>query len=292
MSVVIPELPESTLAEVISLADELDALLTRRPRTTATPFDERRRALLSKHLGREVPEGIEPLTCIGDSNTMFFAGAERLRFVRYRRSAFWKPHWINRGLDLLPCFRVFHVGPATAWKAGDLGSSTRSREKIEILLKKDLKPGAKLLMSFGEIDCRIHMAKAVQAGGKIEDVVEKTAAKFVKLPAAIKARGFQHAIWAPPQIIPKDEKLSCPAFPFVGSWELRRDITYAYIERLKAHCAEHGIPCLSLAGLYHPRMEKAERSLFHDGTHLSQRLMPLALAELQKAGILEIPMTT
>ncbi|MCW1914314.1 SGNH/GDSL hydrolase family protein [Luteolibacter sp. GHJ8] len=285
----IPELPASTLAEVVSLADDLDALITRKPRTTATPFDERRRALLSKHLGREAPQGIEPITCLGDSNTMFFAGAERLRFIRYRRSAFWKPHWINRGLDLLPCFRVFHVGPATAWKAGDPGSSTRSREKIEILLKKDIKPGSRILMSFGEIDCRIHMAKAVKAGGKIEEVVEKTAAKFVKLPAEIAARGFKPAVWGPPQIIPKDEKLSSPTFPFIGSYEMRRDITYAYVERLKFHCAEQGIPFLSVAGLYHPREEKAERALFHDGTHLSQRLMPLALRELQKAGILQIP---
>lgn len=284
---VIPELPEPILAEVKALADDLDALITRKPRTTATPFDERRYKLLSAHLGREVKGPIEPLTCLGDSNTMFFAGAERLRFVRYRRSAFWKPHWINRGLDLLPCFRVFHVGPATAWKAGDLGSSTRSREKIEILLKKDIKPGSKILMSFGEIDCRIHMAKAVKAGGKIEEVVEKTAAKFVKLPEAIAARGFKPIVWGPPQIIPKDEKLSSPTFPFIGSWEMRRDITYAYIERLREHCEKAGITFLSVAGKYHDPMEKAERALFHDGTHLSQRLMPLALAELQKVGALE-----
>ena len=29
--------------------------------------------------------------------------------------------------------------------------------KIEILLKKDVKPGSRVLLSFGEIDCRIHM---------------------------------------------------------------------------------------------------------------------------------------
>ena len=197
----IAELPESTFAEVASLADDLDALITRKPRTTVTPYEERRYGLLSAHLGREVKGPLEPLPCIGDSNTMFFAGAERLRFIRYRRSAFWKPFWINRGLDLLPCFRVFHVGPATAWKAGDYGSST---------------------------------------------------------------------------------------FPFIGSWELRRDITYAFIERLREHCGRLGIPFLALAGKYHPPMEKAERFLFHDGTHLSQRLMPLALEELQKAGVLKL----
>ncbi|QJE98920.1 SGNH/GDSL hydrolase family protein [Luteolibacter luteus] len=285
----IPELPAPILAEVNALADDLDALITRKPRTTTTPCDERRYKLLSAHLGRELKGPIEPIPCLGDSNTMFFAGAERLRFIRYRRSAFWRPHWINRGLDLLPCFRVFHVGPATAWKAGDLGSSTRSREKIDILLKKDIKPGSKIIMSFGEIDCRIHMAKAVKGGANIDDVVEKTAAKFVKLPQEIAALGFLPIIWGPPQIIPKDEKLSSPTFPFIGSWEMRRDITYAYIARLREHCEESGIPFLSIAGMYHPPQEKADRALFHDGTHLSQRLMPLALSELQKAGVLQIP---
>lgn len=284
----IPELPADTLAEVVSLADDLDALLTRKPRTKAPPFDQRRRALLEKHLGHPLSGPVEPLTCIGDSNTMFFAGAERLRFIRYRRSAFWKPHWINRGLDLLPCFRVFHVGPATAWKAGDPGSSTRSREKIEILLKKDLKPGSRVLLSFGEIDCRIHMAKAVIAGGKIDEVVEKTAAKFVRLPQAIAARGFRPVVWGPPQIIPKDENLTSPTFPFIGSWELRRDITYAYTARLREHCEKAGIPMIALAGLYHPPSEKADIKLFHDSTHLSQRLMPRALSELQKAGVLDL----
>lgn len=286
----IPELPESTLAELASLADALDPLITRKPRTKATPFDERRRALLAKHLGRALPQELELITCIGDSNTMFFAGAERLRFIRYRRSALWKPHWINRGLDLLPCFRAFHIGPTTAWKAGDKGSSTRAREKLEILLKKDVKPGGKVLLSIGEIDCRIHMAKTIKAGkSSIEDAVEKTAAKFIKLLVELKERGYRPALWALPQIVPKDEKLSSPTFPFVGSYELRRDITYAYLERLKAHCGENGIPCVSILGMYHPPMEKATREFFHDGTHLSQRLMPLALRELEKAGVLEIP---
>ena len=283
---VIAKLPEPTLAEIIALADARDELLTRKPRTTASALDERRLTLLSSHLGRPANQTDAPLTCIGDSNTMFFAGAERLRFIRYRRSAFWKPQWINRGLDLLPCFRVFHVGPATAWKAGDLGSSTRSREKIEILLRKDVRPESKILLSFGEIDCRIHMAKAVLGGKKIDEVISATASKYIKLPQSLASRGYRPIVWGPPQVIPKDEALNSPTFPFIGPWTLRRDITYAYIEKLRSLCAESGIPFVALAGLYHDPMEKAERELFHDGTHLSQRLMPLALSELQKVDAL------
>ncbi|MEM1085267.1 MAG: hypothetical protein AAGI48_14235 [Verrucomicrobiota bacterium] len=281
-----PPLSEELHAEIEALSDELDAILTKRPRRPAPQFDARRRALLARHLGHDAPVSTEPLTCIGDSNTMFFAGAERIRFIRYRRSALLKPYWINRGLDLLPCFRVFHVGPATAWKAGDHGSSTRSREKLEILLRKDLAPGSKLLISFGEIDCRIHMAKQVLGGKDLATVVEATAAKFVKLPAWIQSQGFKPLVWAPPQIIPKDETLSSPTFPFVGPWELRRDITYAYIERLEHHCGKLGIPVIALAGKYNPPEEKADLSFFHDGVHLSQRLMPLALRELSNVGYL------
>lgn len=268
-----------------SLADSLDAARSRRPRRHFPQFDERRHTLLEEHLGHPLAPITEPIPCLGDSNTMFFAGAERLRFIHYRRVGLWKFYWINRGLDLLPLFRVFHVGPATAWKAGDFGSSTRSREKIELLVQRDLLPGTKLILSFGEIDCRIHMARQVKEGRDIASVTRATAEKFLRLPVELKRRGFRPLVWGPPQIIPKPEKLDVP-FPYVGPWEMRRDITYAYIEALREGCASEGIPFAALAGRYHPRAERAERFCFHDGTHLSQCLMPLALRELAATGFL------
>ncbi len=74
----------------------------------------------------------------------------------------------------------------------------------------------------------------------------------------------------------------------VGPYELRRDITFAYTERLTAHCQRLGIPVVSIAGKYHPREEKSDISFFHDGTHLSQRLMPLALREIEATGFLKL----
>jgi len=283
----IPPLPEPLRAEIDALADEIEPVLARRRRDPPPPrLLERRRALLAAHLGHPPPDPLDPIVCLGDSNVMFFAGAERLRFIRYRRSALLKPHWINRGLDLLPLFRPFHVGPSTAFKAPDPGSSTRAREKIEILLRKDIPPGSRVLLSFGEIDCRIHMARAALAGRAIEELVETTAAKFIELPKSLAARGLRPLVWAPPQIVPRDERLHSPTFPFIGPYELRRDITYAYIDAVRRHGEAAGIPVVALAGLYHPRSEKADLSFFHDNTHLSQRLMPLALRELARVGFL------
>jgi len=281
----VPPLDPALLAEIAALADAMDVLLSRRPQAKErdlAPLAQRRQALLARHLGRDPAPACETLHCIGDSNTMFFAGAERLRFIRYRRHGWLRTRWINRGLDLLPVFRVYHVGPATAWKAGDHGSSTRSREKIELLLRKEIKPPARILLSFGEIDCRIHMARAVLDGRPLDETVERTAEKFTRLPAWLQGLGYRPVVWGPPQIIPKDENLSSPTFPFIGSLEHRRDVTYAYVARLKEHCARHGIPCVCLAGLYHPPAERPPLEFFHDGVHLSQRLMPLALQELQR----------
>ncbi|MGB1129892.1 MAG: hypothetical protein ACPG4K_07570 [Haloferula sp.] len=280
-----PPLSEALREEIDRLTDDLDAARTKRPRAEVPELLDRRRLLLGRYLNDNPPADLKPITCIGDSNTMFFAGAERLRFIRYRRSAFWKPYWINRGLDLLPVFRVFHVGPATAWKAGDHGSSTRSREKLEVLFKRDVPRGSKIILSFGEIDCRIHMARAVKSGRKIEAVTAATADKFIRLPQWIQSIGYRPLVWGPPQIIPNDEN-EAESFPFVGPWEMRRDITYAYIEQLRNRCNISGIPFIALAGKYHPKDSKPDRSFFHDGTHLSQRLMPLALRELAEVGYL------
>jgi hypothetical protein len=278
------------LAEIHSLSDALDAILTKKPHARERDLARlapRRHQLLETHLGRPVKEDFEVVHCVGDSNTTFFAGAERLRFIRYRRQGLLRVRWINRCLDLLPLFRTYHLGPTTAWKAGDYGSSTRAREKLEILLRKDIRPPARILLSIGEIDCRVHISRSVLAGQPVATLVERTAEKFVKLPLWLRSLGYRPVVWGPPQIVPKDENLSSPTFPFIGPLEHRRDIIYAYIDRLQDHCARHDIPCVCLTGLYHPPAERIPLDFFCDGVHLSQRLMPLALQELERVGAID-----
>ncbi len=286
----IPPLDPELLEEILSLSDAAEAILKRRPRAGKkefAPLAERRRALLARHLGRDPGADIEPIHCFGDSNTMFFAGSERLKFIRYRRLGLWRPRWINRGLDLLPVFRAYHVGPTTAWKFPEYGSTTRAREKLELILRKEINPPARILLSVGEIDCRIHMAKTILEGKKtIWGRGTATAEKFLSLPLWLREQGYRPIVWGPPQIVPKDERYNSPTFPFIGPLEHRRDITLAYIATLEEKCAAHGIPCVCLVGHFHPMMERLPMKFFHDNAHLSQCLMPLALRLLSEAGIL------
>lgn len=272
-------------AEIDALADALEPIRRRRPRARTEPYADRRLALLAAHLGRTPAGAPEPITCVGDSHTLFFSGADRMRFLRYRRQGWLRSRWINRGLDLLPIFRSFHLGPCTAWKAADFGSTTRGREKLAILLRKDLRPGDRVLLSFGEIDCRSHLPRRVQQGAKLAAVARETAERFVRLPRELRRRGLRPLVWAPAQISASEENLDAD-IPVVGPWEMRRDLTYAFTECLRELCRPDDIPVVGLAGLYHPPRERPAGCCFHDGLHLSQSMMPLALRELDKAGFL------
>lgn len=278
--------------EIADLAAALEPLRKRqRPGPVDPPLppdlEARRHALLERHLGRRVEPPAAPTCVIGDSNAMFFTGSEVVRFLRYRRCGWLRPRWINRGLDLLPCFRTFHIGPSTAWMAAAQRSETRAREKIELLIRRDLPPGASLLLSIGEIDCRIHMARRVLAGAAPADLVAATLARFMLLPLWLRDRGFRVGVWGVPQITPRPADDPNAGLPAVGPFSLRRDLTYIYNEALSTACREASIPCACFAGTFHQRAEPMPAVCFSDGVHLSQALMPLALDALTRAGVME-----
>jgi len=196
-----------------------------------------------------------------------------------------RANWINRGLDLLPCFRTFHLGPATAWKCAEPGSSTMTREKLDRVLSKDVSPGSRVLLSFGEIDCRVHMSKRVMAGEDVGLVARETARRFMRLPLHVRDRGFQPVVWGPAQTIPNDEWVVI-SFPVVGDWKLRRTVTHAYNQALREMCVEKSIPFVVIEEGYELG-EGTDPECFIDGIHLSQRLMPSALKALHVAGVWE-----
>ncbi|MDB6080446.1 MAG: hypothetical protein JWO82_4193 [Akkermansiaceae bacterium] len=279
-------------AEIDSLSKELETFLTRRPGTAPADFPAesqvKRHALLARHLGFTPAQPVPLLHCIGDSHAMFFSGAERMRFIRYGSVGLWRRRYINRSLDLLPCFRVFHTGPSTAWKAAEFGSSTRNREKIEWLLKKTVPHGSRVLLSFGEIDCRIHMPKQVLAGKTVSEVVEATAAHFLPLVRRVVELGFDTTVWGVAQISPRLESDPRLALPAAGPVELRNEITYAYNAALGRLCEAAKIRHVSLAGTFHTASEPMPEECFYDGVHLSQVVMPHALQALQQAGVLSL----
>lgn len=286
--------PEFPLQEIRDLEQ---AILTRcgppgaRPRALPADLEARRQALLASHLGFSPARPLPLLHVVGDSHTAFFAGTEGIRFHTGRRvfTGFFRARYVSAFTELLPVFRVFHLGPATAWQAAQSGSSTRAREKLDALLSKsDIPRGAMVLLVFGEIDCRCHMPRAVLGGKTIPLAVEETIARFLRVADHVRAAGRVPAIWLPalvPQLPPSENPENAP-LPVIGPQSLREEITARYCEQL-AHAADDaGILCTGLPAS--PQGSVPPVEWFWDGHHLSQHAMPPALAALRQAGILAL----
>jgi hypothetical protein len=252
-------------------------------------LEKRRHALLARHLGFTPARQKAPLYVIGDSHAVFFAGAESIRFTKGRRvwTGFFRARYVSAFTELLPVFRVFHVGPATAWQVDEPASSTRAMEKISTLLRcGDVPRGSSVLLVFGEIDCRCHIPKAVLGGASVAAATNATIERFMRLPRRLQALGYTPSIWLP-SLQPNQEGGTSDEkqpLPFVGPQSLRSEINTAYCDRLLTLCTAEGIRAAGLSPSYAGDPVKS----FIDGHHLSQNMMPAALITLVQAGILPL----
>ena len=272
-------------ASVATLAEAIRARLRRAPRDTLARWDAPRRALLAGHLGFDPLPPLPVVNVIGDSHVFFFCGTAAMDKVRFRRFGLLRPDYLNRGVEMLPCFRVFHLGATTAWQAYEHRSTTRGREKLESLLRRDIACGQPVLLSFGEIDCRCHIPRVVLAGATVAVAVEKTVMRFMRLPLDLQARGFRVAVWGPPSVTDLFDQKNM-IIPEVGPLELRREITRAYIHQLQVRCVAAGIPCVCLAERCVDAPPDAQAAETLDGCHLGPKMLPVALTRLQAAGVL------
>ena len=277
----------ATLTEINSLENAINDHLPHPPPPT---LDMRRQALLARHIGFTPSLPLPVLHVVGDSHSIFFGGAEHIRFRKGRRiwTGFFRARYVSSTVELLPVFKVFHVGPATAWQADERGSSTCSREKIDALLRsRDIPAGARIILVFGEIDCRCHIPKAVLAGRDIETSVNETVDRFMRLPLRLKAAGRTPSVWLPsltPVVGDAGNPEDSHALPFIGPQALRDEITHAYCARLAKACKQAEIRS---TGVTAPAGVPVS-ACFIDGHHLSQHMMPAALAALMEADILPL----
>lgn len=93
--------------------------------------------------------------CIGDSHSSFFSGTWDIQ-----------PEWPGKAADRLPGVFSCRLGAATAHNFIDPGSSTRSGERLwEALGAVPATPDHLVLLSFGEIDCRVHLPRLHEKTG-------------------------------------------------------------------------------------------------------------------------------
>lgn len=209
------------------------------------------------------------LLAAGDSHSQFWSGYNNLSSEKS----------IFAGIDLL------HVGPATAYGLGKEGTSTQALEKITDHLDRRREEYGCLLLSFGEIDCRVHIVRnAIVNQTSIDVEVEKVVDRYIEaVSALVKKYDLPCVIWGPGPSSPPGKVNYHPSFPTVGGVLERNYAAKKFNDLLARKVVKGRIEHITIFDHLIDVGYVTKTEVLYDGCHLSSVMMPLAEAELRKA---------
>ncbi len=231
--------------------------------------------ILCELTGKNITETTGKIYVLGDSHTNFWSGSEQVLFIRFKNG-------IEKGLDLIPFFETYHLGPALAFNLNNPHSKTRASQKIDFLIKTGYIPEkSTIMMCFGEIDCRAHILKQADIQNKKpEIIVHETVFNYIEYSKALQAKGFKIICWGATATL-KDNTTQHPEFPRCKDEITRNEITRIFNEHLEKQCLDNNIVyCSIFNDLVDSNNQTIAKYYSQDKCHLSQNALKLAIQEL------------
>ena len=208
--------------------------------------------------------------CIGDSHVGFFSGSDELA-----------PQWPAMSKDILPFFKTFHLGPILAYNLCKWKTKTKGREKLFSILRCDILPKSRIMLCFGEIDCRAHLLKQKEHQEKSEmQIVQDCAERYFSVASELKEKGHEVIIW---NVIPSTQLTIGGKYPTYGSGADRIRITKLLNELIRQLCLSHDMKFISIFDDLLDQNGLPESNYYVDSIHLSQKALNLATKKLKEA---------
>jgi hypothetical protein len=166
-------------------------------------------------------------------------------------------------------FVAHWFGPATAYRLKSPTSTTGSNRRLLRVLRHVVREKDKVLLVFGEIDCRVHIYNQhVRSGGalSLQDVVDDTVSSYGVVLDRMDRMGTDFYVASVPPAAEEGNIFGVPNYPPIA---VRSIINRVFNERLSDYCADHGYRFVDV----YSRVVDSEgfiRSEFScdDGTHL------------------------
>jgi tetratricopeptide (TPR) repeat protein len=206
---------------------------------------------------------ILPVHVIGDSHSTFFTGLNYHQFCSVGAP------------QMLAPFKAYNIGAKLAHSLDKPGA----RNPItELLASGRIEHGAAVMLSFGEIDGRVHVLhQARKQDRSVESIQQEIIDTYVATLKRVKSLGFRPAVWAPIGGMP-DAHANSHLYPGTGSMVERNRVRRDFIDCLLARCAPDGIPVISIFSAMVGEDLTTDPNWLMDGLHLSQRAMAPTLA--------------
>ena len=112
---------------------------------------------------------------LGDSHSYFWSGNEDI----------YNKHFLNdigTSRNLISFIDIFYLGPALAFNASKKDSTTKVLEKTLFLTQNNIIPAkSTIMLSLGEIDCRVHVIKQAEKQNKqVTEVIDEILNNYFK----------------------------------------------------------------------------------------------------------------
>jgi hypothetical protein len=182
-------------------------------------------------------------------------------------------------------FLAHHLGAATAYNLNKKNSTTKSNEQLfkvsNKLGKKDI-----VMLSFGEIDCRIHIYyehKKSNDKYSIGDLIDRTIANYGEVMVQLKERGVNFCVYcvSPATAVGNEYK-----YPFYGTPEIRSQINRMFNEKLREFCESNGYKFIDIYDKVTGKDGLMLKEYASDDIHLNKKAVGLARMEIRtKLGI-------
>jgi hypothetical protein len=177
-------------------------------------------------------------------------------------------------------FLAHHLGAATAYNLTKKNSTTRSNEQlfkvINKLGEKDI-----VMLSFGEIDCRIHIYyQHKKSNGKysIEELIDRTISNYGEVMAQLKQRGVNFCIYC---VSPATNVGNEYKYPYYGTAEVRSQINRLFNKKLRAFCQSNGYKFIDIYDRVADRDGLMLKEYAGDDIHLNKKAVRLVRSELR-----------
>ena len=220
---------------------------------------------LSRTLRWLRPPAPARIHCIGDSHTSFFSGQAAMQ-----------PRWPERSHDLWQFFRTYRLGPTLAYNLCKTGTKSKGRERLFDVLRRKVSVGERVLLCFGEIDCRAHLIRQSEIRGvSVLDLATECVSRYFQVVREVRSLNYPVMIWnvIPPTIT---SCLDCE-FPVAGTFDDRLAVTRVFNSLLLSQCEQEGIPFVSIFDLILNKSGRPDQRYFVDGIHLGPGAIEMAI---------------
>lgn len=208
---------------------------------------------------------------LGDSHVSFLSGRDQVA-----------PSWeepARKDWDNNPHFRTWRVGP---WLSRDIGDPTSEAHRILMLAHREVEPGCRLMLLFGEVDTRSTIPRrAALERRSIEDVAREHVESYSRTWVEMRSLGHEVIIFGGiPSAVAFDGPTDGDMFTPYGSNLGRMEASRQFDRLVKEKTRELGFQCCSIHDELIAAHGQAIGSYYSDGIHLNLKAAGLVLDKL------------